>query len=640
MNIAATFTRGDASGAKGAAFSISDTIVAGDLHLSNVYLTLEKPPGEGAALTVNGQITVGRNNPQTGVVSLRFDAQGVSLVPGRSTVVTIAGIDAAVTSFHCAYDTNSLGLSNCAAKVALAVPALGGTIVGDLDPTNRITFSGSTDVELTNGYRVRLSGASVSLPNKTTGIVLAADTATVSGGMLGDGVTINKFGLASGVVCGSVVPNAIIAAGPFQLSNIQVNLEPRGCARSDALVAPAKPPPASTIFGVSVTTDASLKYGQASSADSAADYVSVSLKQLGLDIPFDGSRINVTVPRSVSVTGSLFGRSVVGVCPAALKQTAGTSAQAPGSLPLIVAGVSTVSNMDVDPNQSGQVFRILDDGTYSICAGLHLTPGAHVATTSDLVDAQLVFALASSQTPTASTTTQNLRTGGYAPPIDFRSARVSYSGTALTTKIGTRSVTIKSLDLSYSADQTDWHPSDYAVANKIPLDCVARLSGKMALSLQGISAVGNVGGGPNAPDGADSLLNTELGIGKACMFADLYGRVTIPIASNSSMVVKEVHFATGPRKADTETQAEVASTAVPASISLTPKPMPVWYSKVNVEIYAGQGGIALHDAGLEEYDGKVRVSGGADYGRTAQMNAGWIVNGLVGLLTGLVIHKL
>jgi hypothetical protein len=279
-----------------------------------------------------------------------------------------------------------------------------------------------------------------------------------------------------------------------------------------------------------------------------------------------------------------------------------------------------------------QVFRILGNDQYAICAGVHVTPGANVSGTSDLVNAQLVFGLNPTPSAPPPSTSASL-THGYLPTPVLLAARLTYTGDAITTKVGTRSITMNSLDLSYDSTPADWVPPQYALDNNIPLDCNAALTGKVNLSIQGVAGLGNV-----ATAGAEPTLNTILGIGKSCIYADVTGSVSIPISGNSTILLKELHFASGPRSKslprDKNKPAPVKENVT--GIGATT----VWYTKANVEINVGQGGIALHDAGFEEYDGVVRTSGGADYGRTVQMNAGWIISGLTGFFAGLLSHGL
>ncbi len=648
IDVSGTFASDDTSGATAAQLTMTDAtlnLFQSGLQLQN--LTFGIAAGTRPNLTLSGTLATPHGSLSSDSITLQFTSTGMSLQAGLSAVIKGPGYTATLQNLSCGYDVADakLGFKACTGSVAVTLTALGGSVTAALDDSGISTTAQDLVLKMPNGYELDTIGLKLAVDQKHN-ILVTTERATLRNGMLGaGGVTILGFSIADGAVCGQVQPTAAVAAGPFTLSNLKATLTtitgactPAGLAiaqpspmPSVTTRAPAKavPVPASTPapVGLVVTTDAALTYPSSVASDPNIN-LHVTMSGIGLTIPFNGGVVTVTPPPSVSLSGSLFGRTIVGVCPAIISGTRS------GGLPSATVGASTVSSADLsDPSQ---VFRILGDGRYAICAGVHVTPGTTTGT-ADLVNAQFVFEFGGS---VAAASPKAVATGAttFIPTPRLDSARISFGGNgsaaSITTKIGARSITMTSLDLSYDNDQDDWVEDQYIVDNNIPLLCKAALTGQVTMSIQGIAAVGNV----SSTTTGDSTLNTTLGVGANCVYADVFGSVTIPVSSNSSVVLRELHFASGPR-ATVYPRTKMNVAAVPVSVTGAASKT-AWYSKVNAEINVGQGGVAVHDAGLEDYDGVVRTSGGVNWNRTIGMNVGWVISGLTGFFAGLLSHGL
>jgi hypothetical protein len=435
------------------------------------------------------------------------------------------------------------------------------------------TFAASTTIPLANDYQLQLYGLSVTTSSPLN---VGATSARLTGGALGkSSIAITNLSLTNACVSGKIAAAAAVVAGPFSFSNISGTLTT--C------------PPKGGKNGLAVQLDATLT----PPVDPYLTDLKVNLKGFGVTIPLDGTAITFTQPQSVTATGKLLGRTLVGVCPAALTPPAASSGVA--ALPSLALGQASAAASDLQ----GPSFTVSPDGDYEVCLGFHLTPdtvttagGAALPVaargTQDLVDARLLFGTDKQQS------------------IKLKTAQITYVGASkITTRVGTSSFGIKALNLTYDPDGAA--ASAYAQA-PARFACVAKLYGDVTMTIQSLAQVGS----------SESSIDTQLGLGDHCGFADVSGAVTIPVGNNS-LYLQELHF------------------GFDGAPSL---PHPVAFANASGRVYVGQGGFAFTDAGfVDNGDGQApKPTFHFDKWGTIGMNVGWVVSGLAGVAGGLLLH--
>ena len=548
---------------------------AGSWTLSNPSIGFATP-GATAQVTIGATLASTTNTKFTPTsVKFLLSEDGLSLSPESPVTVPLAASSTSVevSRFQCAFNAAQPGLTSCEVTALLTFPNLAGSLTVTVPDSGLPTFAAITTIPLANDYRLQLSGLSVI---SASPLAVRATTALLTGGALGNSsIAVTNFLLKNGCVSGKVAAAAAVVAGPFKFSNISGSL--LTC------------PPKGSMKGLDVHLDATLT----PPVDPYLTDLKVNLKGFGVTIPLDGTAVAFSQPQSVTATGKLLGRTLVGVCPAALTPPAASSGVA--ALPSLALGQASVAQSDL----KGPSFTVTSDGDYEVCLGFHLTPDAVTTTestaapvatrgTQDLVDARLLFGTDKQHT------------------IKLKTAQITYVGVSMvTTRVGTSSFGIKALNLSYDPDGSGASAYGSVPAN---FACVAKLYGDVTMTIQSLAQVGS----------SESSIDTQLGLGDHCGFADVSGAVTIPVGNNS-LYLQELHF------------------GFDGAPSL---PHPISFANASGRVYVGQGGFAFTDAGfVDKGDGKPpKPTFHFDKWGTIGMNVGWVVSGLAGVAGGILLH--
>lgn len=588
-------------GASGTTFNLGKIPVQDGSTLKDVSVAFVAGTGDTPAAAV---ITTALDTSvfSTTPVSVQINDDGLKLYGAANSTAVVTGknpkFTASITDMNCPFDTATLQLARCNGTVQLELPQLAGPLALSFTAKG-VTAAGNQDIPLGNDYTLSLTGLSVSLDKE---LKVAAKSAAIVGGMLGTGgIGVRDLAISSQCVTGAVTAAKSIPAGAFTFANISGKL--RSCASPPSQPDISAPSATPTIApqGLSIIADAKLTLGDKAAPSDALSTFSVALNRLGILIPVNGGRLTVDSPQSVTVTGKLLHRTLVGVCPAALSDPS-QNVTGMTALPSVALGQASAAANDIP--QAGRFFQVTADGGYELCVGIHITPdsptGIPPSGTMDLANARLLFTHKSKAKDAVQTTGD----------IALQTASLNYSGAGISTRLGSNSFGITSLNLTYdaagAAAPSQLATSSYAGSASIPLLCRARLYGDVTMKIQSLTAVAT----------STATIDTQLGFGDSCVFADMSGSVSIPVGNNS-VYLRELHFGMGPHEKDSGKRVSFVS--------------------VTGRVYIGQGGFAFKNSGFTDVGDGARPAFHPDTWGTVGMNVGWIISGIGGFITGTLV---
>ena len=584
-------------GASGTTLNLGDLSIPDGSALKGMSVAFEAAVDKTPASAV---VTATLDTPAftTTPISMQVNDDGLKLYGAANSTAVVNGkkqhFKATITDLSCPFDTATLTLARCNGAVQLDLPHLAGPLSLGFTAQS-ITATGSQDIPLGNDYTLSLKGLSVTVDKELT---VAAKSAAIIGAMLGTGgIGVRDLKIDSHCITGAVTVAKTIPAGAFTFANLSGRLN--SCYVEPAPGAP-NPGPTVTPQGLSLVTDATLNLGgkeKLVATDPLTEF-SIALNRLGILIPVNGGRLSVTSPQSVKVSGKLLGRTLVGVCPAALVDPSANPSGV-NALPSVALGQTSAAANDIP--QAGRFFQVTADGGYELCVGIHVTADSANGTpptgTTDLANARLLF------THSRKAEHAMQKTGD----IALQTASLHYAGSGISTRLGSNSFGITSLDLTYDAADTEsLARSGYAESSHIPLNCHARLYGDVTMKIQSLTAVAT----------STATIDTQLGFGNGCLFADMSGSVSIPVGANS-VYLRELHFGMGPHSDDPAKRVSFVS--------------------VTGRVYIGQGGFAFKNSGFTDVGNGARPAFHPDTWGTVGMNVGWIISGIGGFITGTIV---
>ncbi len=588
-------------GASGTTFNLGTVSVEDGSTLKDVSVAFVAGTGETpAAAVITGSLdtSVFTTTP----VSVQINDDGLKLYAAANSTAVVTGkhpkFTASVTDMNCPFDTATLRLARCNGTIQLALSQLAGPLALSFTAKS-VTASGSQDIPLGNDYTLSLAGLSVSLDKE---LKVAAKTAAIVGGMLGtSGIGVRDLAISPQCITGTVTAAKTIPAGAFTFANISGRLKSCASATDQPNLAAPSATPTLAPQGLALVADAKLTLGDTAAPSDALSAFSVALNRLGMLIPVNGGRLALSSPQSVTVTGKLLHRTLVGVCPAALVDPS-QNAAGDTALPPVALGQASAAANDIPV--AGRFFQVTADGGYELCVGIHITPdsptGIPPSGTTDLANARLLFTHRSKAKNAVQTTGD----------IALQTASLNYAGTGISTRLGSSSFGITSLNLTYdaagAAAPSQLATSGYAASALIPLLCRARLYGDVTMKIQSLTEVAT----------STATIDTQLGFGDSCVFADMSGSVSIPVGANS-VYLRELHFGMGPHEKDSSKRVSFVS--------------------VTGRVYIGQGGFAFKNSGFTDVGDGARPAFHPDMWGTVGMNVGWIISGIGGFITGTIV---